>query len=484
VTNTGTGNLTIAQISLSNNQFTTSNLSTPWTLTVGQSASFTVWLNGATVGSASGTLSLTSSDGVTSPPVALSGTVIAAPQHCDVSFHPGDNIQSQVDANPTGTTFCFRSGVYQLSQGLVPKDNDNFIGEPGAVLVPSVLMTISGKHGVVMRGLRITSSSHDCLHISGSTQISLENSDIGPCNGNSIVISGGSTINIYDSYIHPEVAVHMGCCDRHDGVFAEGTANLWIQGNVIAYGESNIELIGVNTAKVIGNFLLNPVADLPGPQSRGQNFQAWSNNRNILVEKNYTLASQDTSKYRFADNQQDSINFGGDGTNGIIARNNYITGGHSPSGCGLIADSGADNAQFLNNTLVDTGQCGIGVDDGVNHVVEGNRILNRTPVPGGGNTAMYVWKLHDTDPPCGPVVFSQNIAYAVSPDGTLNSYWDGGGCEPVTFGPDNTLNEAAYAALTPVQEKIPPPLIPPEPWGCIVASPYTSQTTPGPNCAH
>ena len=110
----------------------------------------------------------------------------------------------------------------------------------------------------------------------------------------------------------------------------------------------------------------------------------------MTVANNYALLSTDTSKYLFAENQEDSINFGL--TNGIVARGNYVTGGHSPSGCGLISDDQANGAQFVNNILLDTGQCGIGIADGTNQVVDSNRFLNRTPVQGCGNTAIYVWK--------------------------------------------------------------------------------------------
>jgi Abnormal spindle-like microcephaly-assoc'd, ASPM-SPD-2-Hydin/Cep192 domain 4/HYDIN/CFA65/VesB-like, Ig-like domain len=85
VTNTGNANVTISQVSLSNNEFTTSNLAMPATLSAGQSASFQVWLNGNTAGAASGSMTLTSSDGVTSAPVALSGTVMAATPQIGVS---------------------------------------------------------------------------------------------------------------------------------------------------------------------------------------------------------------------------------------------------------------------------------------------------------------------------------------------------------------------------------------------------------------
>jgi hypothetical protein len=96
----------------------------------------------------------------------------------------------------------------------------------------------------------------------------------------------------------------------------------------------------------------------------------------------------------------------------------------------LIADTGANTAQFLNNTLLDTGQCGIGIADGTNQLVDGNKILNRNPVNGGGNTALYVWKVTASDPPCGPVTVSNTIATELRADGTQSGFWNGGGVTP------------------------------------------------------
>jgi hypothetical protein len=343
-------------------------------------------------------------------------------------------------------------------------------------LTPSGPITITGQNGTVVENLHITNPNGDCVVITSSTNITIRRSEIGPCGGHGVNISGGNTIGIYDSYIHPEKPLATGCCDTHDGVFADGTSNLSIQGNVIAYGESNIEVTNATTVTATGNFLLNPIDSDPSQsadaQSRGQNFQAWGNNSNITVENNYALSSTDTSKYLFAENQEDSINFGL--TTGIVVRGNHITGGHSPSGCGLIADERANSAQFLNNTLLDTGQCGIGIASGTNAIVDSNRVLNRTPVPGGGNTAIYVWNQYGSA--CGPVTISNNIAAEIRSDGTQSGFWNGGGCNKVTL-TNNTFDDAAQALLGSVSQTMPPPQIPPKPKDCVVASPFTNNTS-------
>jgi len=319
----------------------------------------------------------------------------------------------------------------------------------------------------VYQHLRITSSTGDCVQIIDSSDITIENSEIGPCAGNGVNITGGGDIYIYDSYIHPET-LSKGCCDHNDGVYAHKTSRITVQGNVITYGESNVEAIkNVTGLTVIGNFLLNP----RGPYPRGQNVQAWEAS-DVLVKDNYALSSLDTNTYRYPENQEDSINFGLGSK--FVASGNYIRGGHSPSGCGLIADKGANGAQFTNNTLVDTGECGIGIASGTDQLLDSNRIVNRNPVPKGGNVAVYVWNQYH-DVPCARVAVSKNTGTEVRKDGTQKGFSNGGGCEPVTL-KDNIWGEPARIHLDPVETKLLAPLIPPEPRKCVVRSPYSTQT--------
>lgn len=340
-------------------------------------------------------------------------------------------------------------------------------------------INLQGKSGTTIENLHITSTTGPCVTITNSTGITIHNSEIGPCGGNGIVISGGSDIKILDSYIHPEYT-QTACCDSGDGILATGSANMLIQGNVVAYGEDNILLIDANGGSVIGNFLLNP-RNYGG--NRGANLQLYSGSQNVLVENNYALSSNDTTVYKFAQNQTDSINFvgGAKHVSHIIARDNYVSGGFWANGCGIIADTGADNIQFVHNSLFNTGPCGIGVADGVNHVVDGNKILNSTPVENGGNTAIYVWKVYPTDPPCSGVKVTNNTASQLKTDmKTESGFWNGGGCEPVTL-KDNVFNAPARAWLTPASSKLPRPKIPPEPAMCVVTSPFSNQSE-GPKC--
>jgi len=356
-----------------------------------------------------------------------------------------NNFRDALKANQKGTKYVLHPGIHSSETPLQPNEGDLIYGLPGAVIfVPEADCMQITKNGVKVHGV-----------------------ELGPCGGNGIVLQGVSDTEITDNYIHPEFTGDH-CCDNGDGIFAQRAVNLVIQGNVIAFGEANIELQGSSSVSVVGNFFLNP-QNRGG--ARGTQFQAWSGCRDVSVIDNYALSSKDP-KYKYPALQEDAINFGPG--NNYYASGNWIWGGFSPSGCGLIADDAANSSVFVNNTLYNTGQCGIGIADGVNLQVKGNRVLNLLPVKGGGNTALSIWKQYPG--PCGPVVLSDNIAYGLKPDGSVSSYWSGGGCDPIT-GSGNIWDEAAYNLLNPILTKFPPPTqIPPRPFSCTVKSPFSANT--------
>jgi Abnormal spindle-like microcephaly-assoc'd, ASPM-SPD-2-Hydin/Protein of unknown function (DUF1573) len=78
VTNTGGASVTISQVAISGTGFSLSGISTPVTLTSGQSASFTVMFTPASAGSASGNVTVTSNASNPSLTIPLSGTGSAA----------------------------------------------------------------------------------------------------------------------------------------------------------------------------------------------------------------------------------------------------------------------------------------------------------------------------------------------------------------------------------------------------------------------
>jgi parallel beta-helix repeat protein len=70
-------------------------------------------------------------------------TITAAPTTCTGSatvICPGDNWQAKVNAAPSGTVFSIGAGVHR-GQRVVAKANQQFIGEPGAIMSGAKLLT-------------------------------------------------------------------------------------------------------------------------------------------------------------------------------------------------------------------------------------------------------------------------------------------------------------------------------------------------------
>jgi parallel beta-helix repeat protein len=60
-----------------------------------------------------------------------------------VTLHPTDNVPRIVSSRPEGTTFIFTPGTYRLSEPILPKNNDKFIGQtlcaPPASSCPAII---------------------------------------------------------------------------------------------------------------------------------------------------------------------------------------------------------------------------------------------------------------------------------------------------------------------------------------------------------
>jgi len=63
-----------------------------------------------------------------------------------VNVYPSNNIQTLVNANASGTTFVITPGVYRM-QSIVPKSGNIFLGQPGAILNGSRLLTSFARSG-------------------------------------------------------------------------------------------------------------------------------------------------------------------------------------------------------------------------------------------------------------------------------------------------------------------------------------------------
>jgi parallel beta-helix repeat protein len=69
------------------------------------------------------------------------------PSCMGIAVQPGDNLQAAINAHPHGTTFCIKAGLHRMQNYVVPKSNDRFVGEPGAVLNGSKLLSSFSRAG-------------------------------------------------------------------------------------------------------------------------------------------------------------------------------------------------------------------------------------------------------------------------------------------------------------------------------------------------
>jgi hypothetical protein len=366
---------------------------------------------------------------------------------------------------------------------------------PTGPALASGQLVVSGQSNKVYSGLNIRTTSGPCVKVTNSSNITITASKIGPCgaanrsgDNNGIHISSSTGINVYDSYIHVQTAA-SSCCDTHDGILIDnGSNNIAIRGNIIAFNETNIEAqYGTSGITVSGNYLANPM----GPYPRGQQFQSAGNptageqnsaiyNTNMNVELNWLYACRNSTgnyttcptspPYPYNENLEDAIDLYW--TNASTVVDNLIMGGGSASGCGIINDQGSNSNVFQQNALYNTSQCGIGISSGLNNTANGNYILETIQVPNGGNTAIYVANYGSSGsyPPCGNAIVENNVASAQN-NGSWNSFYVGSGCgTPTVTG--NTFDQAAYNALYPWS--IHPFSIPPYPVNCVIETPYTT----------
>lgn len=121
----------IAKVTLAVDGTVTSSVtSTPFALT---------W-DASTASAGSHTLQATANDVAGNPATsaAITVNVPSAPvptwSCAGVTVSPGPSIQSAVDSNPSGTTFCMTAGIYRLTAAIAPKAGDQFVGQTGAII--------------------------------------------------------------------------------------------------------------------------------------------------------------------------------------------------------------------------------------------------------------------------------------------------------------------------------------------------------------
>ena len=111
------------------------------------------------------TTSTTTTPTTTTPTTTTPTTT--SPSACGgLSVSPGTDIQALIDANPSGTSFCLRSGTHRLSHPIVPKSYNRLVGEPGAILNGSKVVstfTQAGPYWVAAGQTQQVAPSGSCV---------------------------------------------------------------------------------------------------------------------------------------------------------------------------------------------------------------------------------------------------------------------------------------------------------------------------------
>lgn len=263
----------------------------------------------------------------------------------------------------------------------------------------------------------IKSSNGDCLEVVADN-VTIINSEIGPCNGRGIYFHNANNLLISNSTIDNNANGPQPCCERYTTVYTLNVNGLIIENSTLARGETLIELYNAVNIRIENNIGVNPL----GPFPRGQFLQTQGSTSGVEFINN-TLICDPSNNCEMEDAV--SLYQG----NNIKIIDNYLDSGQGlgrGSGCGIITESVSDveisGNQVLNQYFAPDGGCGIGIASGQNILVENNYAT------GYGNIAYYVWHIGGGD--CKNITL-QNNAYGRRPNGSTNAYWNGGGCNNV-----------------------------------------------------
>ena len=135
-------------------------------------------------------------------------------------------------------------------------------------------MLTSANDGQTFENYRISTTSGPCVKLTGVSNVTFSNSDIGPCgednsdnDSTGIEMIGGAGNSIYDSYIHVENRAKTNSFSptrSHSNIQGAGNGstggptNITIQGNVICYGAANVRAFDNSSGWTVnGNYLRN-----------------------------------------------------------------------------------------------------------------------------------------------------------------------------------------------------------------------------------
>jgi parallel beta-helix repeat protein len=261
-----------------------------------------------------------------------------------VYIRPGDSLQAAVNSRPAGTVFVIGAGVHR-AQSVVPKQGQQFIGEPGAVLdgenrVQFAIYAQSQVTDVVIKNLVIknyaTPLKQATVGMGGAVRWLVEGNEIAYNGAAGIGVASGMVVR--NNKVHHNGQLGMISTYRAKGALVEGndiynnnTKNLdWKGGSAEAGGVKFMRTDGF----VMRN---NKVRDNAGPG-------LWLDWDNINAVYEGNVVSGNTYHGIFHERSQKAI-----------IRNNSVSGNRD----GGIFISASRDVEISGNTVSNNGRFGI-----------------------------------------------------------------------------------------------------------------------------
>lgn len=431
------------------------------------------------------------------------------------TFIAGSQHTLQVYAMNSAGNECASSNIITVQTGTSgvgtptpaptpPPSTPTPIQTPTPGPTPISVSSLTLVSGTTYNNYRITNTNGPCVVGNDVTNVTIENSNIGPCgtndsssDSNGIELNGGSNINIYDSYIHiqnlgSEAFGDYSSTNTHYNIYGNGATKVTIQGNVIGFASRNIIPVNASGWVINGNYIAesedgdgggNTIQDISGSGDTIENNYFFQCEASGVAPSGEPICPSSFPGMIDAVGDNDAVSIYG--STGDSVTGNYSIGGVEPASgdaAGIDSDSGSNSTTISNNTWLE----GSGIVQNCGSVtVENNKVWSNN-FESSEDVAFYFTYAGSSY--CGEGQGSTSVS---GNEGNMHNTDNSGetnnnGCYSTlspnpcssggTFGSDfSGLTSGMTAAQ--VMATIPPPAIPPLPHSCVVKSPFSNNTT-------
>ncbi len=266
---------------------------------------------------------------------------------------------------------------------------------PSTAEVVEGVLTLSGESGHVLTGIHMSNPDGNCVEIKESSDVVIEDSEIGPCGGHAVTVDASSSVRIEGNTF----------TDSQSGVYAHASESISVVDN--EFNDAGRNFVQFDKVSGAGNEISN---------NRGDNQLGDSDAEDFV------------SIYQSGGTPDSPL---------LVVDNEFSGGGPSTSGSGImVGDGGGSHIVVTGNVLTSPGQVGIGVAGGNDIVVADNTIYSATHP--WSNVGIYVWNQSDDE--CEDVEVRDNRVDWSDSDGSPNPSWDSGDCGNIVGWDDNEWN--------------------------------------------